>query len=167
MRLVPPIQMSLEYAVEFIDDDELVEVTAAIHPSAQALPEGTRAPQREPQGRGGLRAARAGYGAFALAAVLKPPEVSAWLFVFAAFFFFFFFSPDSVISTYRRFALRLCAFVAVNRRRLLRAAKIAAKARRCGPGRQSVCYLDYRFCDMLLRCKVLGPSKQDLIRAIR
>jgi GTP-binding protein len=24
---VPPIQMSLEYAVEFIDEDELVEVT--------------------------------------------------------------------------------------------------------------------------------------------
>jgi GTP-binding protein len=27
VRLVPPIRMSLEYAVEFIDDDELVEVT--------------------------------------------------------------------------------------------------------------------------------------------
>lgn len=27
IRLVPPIQMTLEYAVEFIDDDELVEVT--------------------------------------------------------------------------------------------------------------------------------------------
>lgn len=27
IRLVPPIQLSLEYAVEFIDDDELVEVT--------------------------------------------------------------------------------------------------------------------------------------------
>ena len=27
MRLVPPIQMSLEYAVEFIADDELVEIT--------------------------------------------------------------------------------------------------------------------------------------------
>ncbi len=27
VRLVPAIQMSLEYAVEFIDDDELVEVT--------------------------------------------------------------------------------------------------------------------------------------------
>jgi GTP-binding protein len=27
VRLVPPIQMSLEYAVEFIDDDELVEIT--------------------------------------------------------------------------------------------------------------------------------------------
>ena len=24
---MPPIQMSLEYAVEFIDDDELVEIT--------------------------------------------------------------------------------------------------------------------------------------------
>ncbi len=27
VRLVPPIQMNLEYAVEFIDDDELVEIT--------------------------------------------------------------------------------------------------------------------------------------------
>jgi GTP-binding protein len=27
VRLVPPIQLNLEYAVEFIDDDELVEVT--------------------------------------------------------------------------------------------------------------------------------------------
>jgi GTP-binding protein len=27
VRLVPPIQLSLEYAVEFIEDDELVEVT--------------------------------------------------------------------------------------------------------------------------------------------
>ncbi|MBA3506055.1 MAG: translational GTPase TypA, partial [Betaproteobacteria bacterium] len=27
VRLIPPIQLSLEYAVEFIADDELVEVT--------------------------------------------------------------------------------------------------------------------------------------------
>jgi len=27
VRLVPPIQMSFEYAVEFIEDDELVEIT--------------------------------------------------------------------------------------------------------------------------------------------
>ena len=27
VRLVPPIQISLEYAVEFIEDDELVEIT--------------------------------------------------------------------------------------------------------------------------------------------
>ncbi len=27
VRLVPPVQMSLEYAVEFIADDELVEIT--------------------------------------------------------------------------------------------------------------------------------------------
>ncbi len=27
VRLVPPVMMSLEYAVEFIDDDELVEIT--------------------------------------------------------------------------------------------------------------------------------------------
>ena len=27
MRLTPPIRLTLEYAVEFIDDDELVEIT--------------------------------------------------------------------------------------------------------------------------------------------
>ncbi|MEK9932976.1 MAG: translational GTPase TypA, partial [Methylophilaceae bacterium] len=27
VRLVPPIKLTLEYAVEFIDDDELVEIT--------------------------------------------------------------------------------------------------------------------------------------------
>ena len=27
LRLVPPIQMSLEKAIEFIEDDELVEIT--------------------------------------------------------------------------------------------------------------------------------------------
>ena len=27
VRLVPPIELSLEYAVEFIEDDELVEIT--------------------------------------------------------------------------------------------------------------------------------------------
>jgi GTP-binding protein len=27
VRLVPPIQLSLESAIEFIDDDELVEIT--------------------------------------------------------------------------------------------------------------------------------------------
>jgi len=41
------------------------------------------------------------------------------------------------------------------------------EARRDGLERQSICYLHYPFCDMLPGCKVLGPSKQDLIRAIR
>jgi GTP-binding protein len=27
VRLVPPIELTLEYAVEFINDDELVEIT--------------------------------------------------------------------------------------------------------------------------------------------
>ena len=30
VRLVPPIQLTLEYAVEFIEDDELVEITLSI-----------------------------------------------------------------------------------------------------------------------------------------
>jgi len=36
VRLTPPIQLTLEYAVEFIEDDELVEITPSC---AQALPE--------------------------------------------------------------------------------------------------------------------------------
>ena len=44
---------------------------------------------------------------------------------------------------------------------------MSLKARCHGLERQSVCYLHYPFCDMLPGCKVLGPSKQDLIRAIR
>ena len=54
VRLVPPIQMSLEYAVEFIDDDELVEVTPQVDPPAQASSEGARAPSREPRRRSRL-----------------------------------------------------------------------------------------------------------------
>ena len=48
VRLVPPIQMSLEYAVEFIDDDELVELTP-VDPPAQALPARARAQARRPR----------------------------------------------------------------------------------------------------------------------
>ena len=44
--LVPPIELTLEYAVEFIADDELVEVTPKIDPHPQALPEGARAQAR-------------------------------------------------------------------------------------------------------------------------
>ncbi len=49
VRLVPPIQMSLEYAVEFIEDDELVEITPKIDSSAQALPERARAQEGQPR----------------------------------------------------------------------------------------------------------------------
>ena len=38
--LTPPIQLTLEYAVEFIADDELVEITPESHPHPQAVPEG-------------------------------------------------------------------------------------------------------------------------------
>ena len=40
--LTPPIQLTLEYAVEFIADDELVEVTPAVDPHPQALPQRNR-----------------------------------------------------------------------------------------------------------------------------
>ena len=49
VRLVPPIQLNLEYAVEFIADDELVEVTPQVDPHPQAPPEGTRAQEGEPR----------------------------------------------------------------------------------------------------------------------
>jgi GTP-binding protein len=35
--LTPPIELTLEYAVEFIADDELVEVTPEVDPHPQAL----------------------------------------------------------------------------------------------------------------------------------
>ena len=50
VRLVPPIELTLEYAVEFIADDELVEVTPQVDPHPQALPQGTRAQEGEPRG---------------------------------------------------------------------------------------------------------------------
>ena len=43
VRLVPPIQMSLEYAVEFIDDDELVEITPSRSACASATCKSTSA----------------------------------------------------------------------------------------------------------------------------
>src|SRR6185437_9009935 len=52
-------------------------------------------------------------------------------------------------------------------RSMLRALRSAAKARHDGLGRRFACYLHQVFCAMLPGCKVLGPSKQDLIRAIR
>ena len=35
--LSPPIRFSLEQAMEFIDDDELIEVTPNYHPAAKTL----------------------------------------------------------------------------------------------------------------------------------
>ena len=43
IRLIPPRQLSLEQAIEFINDDELVEVTPKTHPAAQAHPGGEHA----------------------------------------------------------------------------------------------------------------------------
>ena len=93
--------------------------------------------------------------------VQKPPEATfGWLFHFRL-----------CIKRYRNFAQVRCSFmcvcpllvrcfrafrqplVAVIRRRLLRIAAIAAKARRAGLGRQFACYLDYPLCDMLPGCK--------------
>ena len=46
VRLTPPIRLTLESAVEFIDDDELVEITPKSDPHAQALPDGERTQTR-------------------------------------------------------------------------------------------------------------------------
>ena len=42
IKITPPISLTLEYAVEFIADDELVEITPKSDPHPQALPEGAR-----------------------------------------------------------------------------------------------------------------------------
>ena len=46
VRLMPPIQLTLESAVEFIADDELVEITPKSIRLRKRLPEGTRAQAR-------------------------------------------------------------------------------------------------------------------------
>jgi hypothetical protein len=69
-----------------------------------------------------------------------------------------------VASGWQTVDARLFTFIA---ERPLRALDIGRKARRGGLERQTVGYLDYLICAMLPGCKVLGPSKQDLIRAIR
>ena len=43
IRLIPPRKLGLEQAIEFINDDELVEVTPTEHPPAQAHPRGEHA----------------------------------------------------------------------------------------------------------------------------
>ena len=53
VRLTPPIRMTLERALAWIQDDELVEVTPKIDPPAQALsrPERAQALRKEPGGK--------------------------------------------------------------------------------------------------------------------
>ncbi len=45
VRLAPPEELSLERAIEFIEDDELVEATPEGDPPAQAHPRRDRAPR--------------------------------------------------------------------------------------------------------------------------
>ena len=47
MRLVPPKELSLEQALEFIADDELVEVTPRKYSSAEARAPGEHAAEEE------------------------------------------------------------------------------------------------------------------------
>ena len=46
VRLIPPRKLGLEQAIEFINDDELVEVTPHEHPAAQAGAGAEHAAQR-------------------------------------------------------------------------------------------------------------------------
>ena len=57
VRLTPPIRMTLEKALAYIDDDELVEVTPKSIPSRLAA---RRSSPRAPSGR--LRPSSTGYG---------------------------------------------------------------------------------------------------------
>jgi D-tyrosyl-tRNA(Tyr) deacylase len=52
--LTPPVKHTLEQALEFIDDDELVEVTPREHPPAQEAAQGARAQARLAGRVGGL-----------------------------------------------------------------------------------------------------------------
>ena len=52
--LAPPRQLTLEYALEFINDDELVEVTPQGDPPAQARPRSQRAQAHGKSGEGRL-----------------------------------------------------------------------------------------------------------------
>ncbi len=51
--LTPPIRFTLEQAMEFIADDELVEVTPTADPAAQARAEGARAQAQQRAGERG------------------------------------------------------------------------------------------------------------------
>ena len=55
MRLTPPRQMTLEKAIAYIDDDELVEVTPKIDPAAQEAARPQRPQARRTGRRGGNR----------------------------------------------------------------------------------------------------------------
>jgi hypothetical protein len=46
IKITPPIELTLEYGVEFIEDDELVEITPKVISTAQAPPQGARAQAR-------------------------------------------------------------------------------------------------------------------------
>ena len=54
VRLTPPVQMSLEEAIAYIEEDELVEVTAKAIRLAEAPPGHQRSAAREPRGGGGV-----------------------------------------------------------------------------------------------------------------
>ncbi len=53
--LEPPRQITLEYALEYIEEDELIEVTPEEHPAAQAGAHGERPQEGRPGRPGGGR----------------------------------------------------------------------------------------------------------------
>ena len=54
IRLTPPRVMTLEQAIAYIDDDEMVEVTPKIDPAAQGDPRPARAQEGAAEAGGGL-----------------------------------------------------------------------------------------------------------------
>ena len=60
--LAPPRQLTLEYALEFINDDELVEVTPLVDPAAQDDPRSQSAPALREEARRHRRLADSGPG---------------------------------------------------------------------------------------------------------
>ncbi len=72
IKITPPIQLTLEYAVEFIADDELVEITPKSIRDQEAPPEGARAQEGVARGRLSARAVGG-------AAPGAPPQTSSAL----------------------------------------------------------------------------------------
>ena len=54
IRLTPPKRLTLEQAIAYIDDDELVEVTPKSDPAAQALPRPARTKAGVAESGGGV-----------------------------------------------------------------------------------------------------------------